>query len=376
MAQRQTPSIVDHFSIIQDPRIERTKEHKLLDIIVIALCGVISGADGWYEVEEFGNEKLEWLKTFLELNNGIPSHDTFGRVFAAINPEEFKKGFASWIEAISGRVQGVVAIDGKTVRRSHDNKSGKAAIHMVSAWAANNRIVLGQTKVDDKSNEITAIPELLNQLLLKGCIVTIDAMGCQKEIAEKIRDRKADYVLAVKGNQGTLHDDIKLYFDDAEKNNFKGIKSSYHKTLDKDHGRIEKREYWTVSDIGWLYKKEQWKDVASIGMVKSERTIGRDTTVETRYYITSLESNAGEFAESVRNHWAIENSLHWVLDMAFREDECRVRKEHAPENFAMLRHIALNLLKQETTSKGGIKTKRMKSAWSTNYLEKVLGVSQ
>jgi len=208
MAQRQTPSIVDHFSIIQDPRIERTKEHKLLDIIVIALCGVISGADGWYEVEEFGNEKLEWLKTFLELNNGIPSHDTFGRVFAAINPEEFKKGFASWIEAISGRVQGVVAIDGKTVRRSHDNKSGKAAIHMVSAWAANNRIVLGQTKVDDKSNEITAIPELLNQLLLKGCIVTIDAMGCQKEIAEKIRDRKADYVLAVKGNQGTLHDDI------------------------------------------------------------------------------------------------------------------------------------------------------------------------
>ena len=368
-------SIVEHFERIKDPRIERSKEHGLIDILVMSLCAIIGGADSWVEVERFGKAKKGWFESFLELKNGIPSHDTFGRVFSLINPEEFKRSFVSWIEGIRKRTKGeVVSIDGKTLKGSQDNKNGRSAIHMVSAWANKNRVVLGQTKVDEKSNEITAVPELLNLLMVEGCIVTLDAMGCQKEIAEKIRERKGDYVLTVKGNQNSLHDDIELYFNDAEREGFKGINHRYHTVLEKGHGRVERREYWSVSDIGWFGERALWKDMTSIGMVKATRTTGTTVTVEKRYYISSLPSDAKQLGYAVRNHWGIENSLHWVLDVAFREDDCRVRKNHAPENLAMMRHIALNLLKQDATFKIGIKAKRHTAGWDTDYLAKVIGL--
>jgi predicted transposase YbfD/YdcC len=324
-------------------------------------------------MEEYGKAKYWWLKSFLALPNGIPSHDTFGRVFSRLNPAEFQECFLSWVQAVKEISGGqVVAIDGKTLRQSFDSASQKSAIHMVSAWATANRLVLGQTKVDDKSNEITAIPRLLKMLELTGCIVTIDAMGCQKSIAELIIDKGADYVLALKANQGTLYGDVKLFFDDALENGFGDFAYSFHETTDGDHGRIEIRRYWSVSDISWIEDRERWKGFQSICMVESERLIGDTKTVERRYYISSLDSDAKSLSHPVRVHWGIENSVHWILDVAFREDDCRIRKDHGPENFAILRHIALNLLKHEKTSKVGTKAKRLKSGWDNSYLLKVL----
>lgn len=356
-----------------DPRIDRTKRHLLIDIIIIAICGVISGSDSWVDIEEYGNAKYEWLKRFLALPNGIPSHDTFGRVFARIDHTEFQGCFLSWIQEVSKITCGeVVAIDGKTLRHSYDSASEKGAIHMVSAWATANRLVLGQVKVDDKSNEITAIPQLLKVLELSGCIVTIDAMGCQKSIAKLIIDKGADYVLALKANHGSLYKDVELFFDDALKNGFGDFEYSFYECTDGDHGRIEIRRYWSVSDISWIAEKGRWKGFESICMVESERLIGDKKTVERRYYISSLDSDAEGLSYPIRGHWGIENSLHWVLDIAFREDESRIRKDHSPQNFAILRHIALNLLKQEKTSKVGTKAKRLKAGWNNNYLLKVL----
>jgi len=369
-------SIAKHFSRVKDPRIDRTKRHRLLDIIMIAICAVICGADSWVDIELFGKTKIDWLKTFLGLPNGIPSHDTFGRVFAALNPEEFESSFMEWVQAINQLTQGqVIAIDGKQLRGSHDSGVGKNAIYMVSAWATENQLVLGQRKVDDKSNEITAIPKLLKLLEVKGCIVMVDAIGTQTKIARTIVEQGGDYILAVKENQGHLYEDIHDLFADNQQFNYEGIPHSYAKMVNKDHGRIEIRQCWTISDPEYLANirdLKRWEGIQTLVMILSERRIEEEIEVQDRYFISSLESNAEKTLRAKRSYWGIENRLHWVLDIAFNEDRSRVRKDNAPQNFAVLRHMALNLLKQEKTAKGGIKAKRLQCGWNVDYLLKVL----
>lgn len=375
MENEVLPAIENHFSDLTDPRIERTKLHKLLDILVIAMCALIAGADNWEDVEEFGKARLGWFRTFLELPNGIPSHDTFTRVFARLDPEQFQACFLRWMKAVSEVVGGqVIAIDGKVLRRSHDKGIGKAAIDLVSAWATANRLVLGQVKVDEKSNEITAIPQLLAVLEVSGCIVTIDAMGCQTEIAEKIIDREAEYVLSLKENQGQLYEDVERLFVDLEDSQYKAYAFDYEKTVNKDHGRIEIRECWTISDrevLRHLRGFAHWKNLTTVSRIRAQRWIGEEKSSEDRYHLASI-AGAKRVLGAVRSHWGIENELHWTLDIAFDEDRCRVRKDHGPENFALLRHIALNLLKQEKTCKRGIKGKRLLAGWNQDYLLKVL----
>lgn len=369
-------SIAKHFGKMRDPRIDRTKRHKLLDILIIAICGVICGADSWVDIEMYGKSKLEWLKTFLKLPNGIPSHDTFGRVFAALNSEEFEKSFLEWVKAIHELSGGqVIAIDGKQLRGSQDIPEGKEAIYMVSAWATENQLVLGQRKVDDKSNEITAVPQLLKMLDIHGCIVALDALSTQTKIAKTIIDQGGDYILAVKENQGNLYEDIHDLFEEDRQYDFKDAPYSYAKTVNKDHGRIEIRQCWTISDPEYLANirgLERWEGIQSLVMILSERRIGEESEIQDRYFISSLESNAEKILRAKRSYWGIENRLHWVLDIAFNEDRSRVRKDNAPQNFAVLRHMALNLLKQEQSVKVGIKGKRLKCGWDTDYLLKVL----
>jgi predicted transposase YbfD/YdcC len=364
-----------HFGDLKDPRIDRTKLHKLLDILVIAICAAICGADNWEDVAGFGEAQLAWFKTFLELPNGIPSHDTFNRVFARLDPQQFQTCFTRWISATSTVIGGqVIAIDGKVLRRSHAKGIGQAAIDMVSAWASANRVVLGQVKVDDKSNEITAIPQLLRALEVSGCIVTLDAMGCQTEIAEIIVEQGADYVLALKDNQGQLFEDVQLLFDDLEQSDYRAYRFDYEKTVNKDHGRLEIRECWTISDpdlLCHLRGFSRWKKLQTVSRIRSQRWVGEDKSCEDRYHIASI-TGAQRVLAAVRSHWGIENELHWTLDIAFDEDRCRVRKDHGPENLAVLRHIALNLLKQEKTCKRSIRGKRLLAGWQNDYLLKVL----
>jgi predicted transposase YbfD/YdcC len=369
-------SLTAHFSALEDPRVERTRWHELPEILVIAICGVICGADGWVGLEEFGEAKIEWLSTILELPHGIPSHDTFGRVFARLDPDQFQRCFLSWVQAVCEVTEGeVVAVDGKTLRRSKDGTLGKDAIHMVSAWASENRLTLAQRKVDDKSNEITAIPALLEVLELNGCIVTTDALGCQTEIASTAIEGEGDYVLPVKNNQKTLRQDIESLFDYAHEEGFENVEHDFHRTVDGGHGRIEIRRTWVISDpefIDWLDPDDRWEGLKSIGMVEGERRVDGKTEQETRYYISSLPGDAEELGHAVRSHWEIENCVHWILDIAFREDDSRVRKGHGAENLAILRRLALNLLRQETTATCGTKNKRLKAAWDEDYLLRVL----
>lgn len=370
-------SIDVQFRGVQDPRVHRTRHHALSDILTIALCGVICGADDWAALERFGNAKLEWFRTFLELPNGIPSHDTFGRVFAALDPQSFKAAFLSWVQGLAVLLPGdVVAVDGKTLRHTFDTASDKAAIHMVSAWASRQSLCLGQVKTEAKSNEITAIPKLLDLLTLKGCIVTIDAMGCQKDIATKIQEKEADYILSLKGNQGLFHDDIQAFLMDAFATGFREVAHTYSERTDGDHGRIEIRRVWATEELAWLQGREAWRGLRSLVLVESERIVGEKSSREQRMFISSLPGDAARIAPAIRDHWSIENGLHWILDVAMNQDQTRIRKDHAPENLAILHHIALNLLKQERTEKLGIKNKRLTAAWDHDYLLKLLATTR
>ncbi len=364
---------LDVFEEVNDPRVQGKVKHLLKEILFMAVTAIIGGADKWPEVELFCKSKKDWFKKFLVLEYGIPSHDTFERVFAVINPSELRGSFVKWINTLVKVQDGeIIAIDGKTLRQSFiDDKTNKSAIHMVSAWASEAGVVLGQVKVDDKSNEITAIPKLLKILEIEDCIITIDAMGCQKKITDEIIKKDADYVLAVKDNQKNLHKDIESFFNLCFDRDFKGIEYDFHDTFDTDHGRIERRKYWITDDISDKWEDEGWNGIKSFGMTENTITRNGKTTVEVRHFITSLPPDAKKFGRAVRKHWGIENSLHWVLDISFREDESRIRKGHSGENFAVLRHIALNAIKKEN-SKGSIKSKRLKSGWDEKFLEKIL----
>lgn len=362
------------FDQLKDPRVNRTKRHSLPDILAIAICGVICGADGWVQIAKFGRCKQEWFQTFLELPNGIPSHDTFGRVFAALDPRAFEECFAQWISALTTASQGrLIAIDGKTLRRSLDTANDKAAIHMVSAWCSANQMVLGQLATDAKSNEITAIPKLLKLLDLSGAVVTMDAAGCQKNNAEQIVQQGGHYILALKGNQGGLHAETVALFDQCLRDDCYGIPYTADGTTDGGHGRIEERQIWVTGKVDWFAERDKWKDLRSLIRVRAKRTVGSETSQEDRYYISSLPASdpAGLLAY-IRGHWGIENSVHWCLDINFREDDCRIRQGHAAENFSRLNRLALNLLTAEKTNAVGIKTKRLCCGWDHDYLLKVL----
>jgi predicted transposase YbfD/YdcC len=367
-------SFIKHFEDVKDPRVNvHNQFHNLDDILLLTVLAVICGANAWTEIEEFGNAKREWLKGILELPNGIPSHDTFGRVFSLLDAVELQKGFLSWVNSLVESSEGeFIAIDGKTLRRSYDNGGNKGAIHMVSAWAVKNQLVFGQLKTEEKSNEITAIPALLDKLNLKNCTVSIDAMGCQTTIANKIVDDGGDYVLSVKGNQGNLHEQIEDFFLTSQRFEFADVEYEHHVEIEKDHGRIEQRDYWLVPLPEYFEDTSRWKGLKGIGCVRRQREIAEEKSEEMAYYILSFGNDVNRFATSARGHWGIENTLHWSLDVSFNEDQCRIRQGNAAENLAVIRHIALNLLKKEKTLKVGIASKRKKAGWDNRYLEKIL----
>lgn len=372
----QDSALWKSFSDLEDPRTDKhSSRHFLQDILLLTILGVICGADSWVAIERFGKSKEDWLRTFLKLPHGIPSHDTLGDFFSRVNPQQLQACFLNWINAIFSFSGGeIIAIDGKTLRGSYDSASDRKAIHMINAWACRNNLILGQFKTEEKSNEITAIPELLKVLDLKGNIVTIDAMGCQKKIAQQIIEQGGDYVFNLKGNQSSLHNDVTLFFKHYFENKFPKNEAILNcEIVDGDHGRIETRRYWITDDIAWLSQAAEWCGLKSIGLVEYE-SVNKNTgeiKIEQRCFIASLSANAKLFSQAVRLHWGVE-SMHWCLDVGFREDACRVRKDHAPENLAVIRQIALNLLKQEKTAKVGVQTKRLMAGWDHSYLAKLL----
>ena len=364
-------SLIVHFQNLPDPRVARTREHRLIDLLVIAVCTLLCGGEGFNDMEDFGAAKHDWLKTFLELPGGIPSHDTFNRLFAALDPASFLECFVRWTQSLRAAVsEEIVALDGKALRRAL--RAGGSAPVLVSAWARENGLVLGQLQVSAKSNEITAVPELLRALELSGCIVTLDAMGCQKNIAQEIKEADAEYVLALKGNHETVHEEVKSYLDDAITRGARELVR--HETVEKDHGRLEERRYWQSADLGWFADRAKWEGLQSVGVVEARRQVGEHpATVERRYYLSSLRLGAERFARAVRGHWSVENQCHWLLDMQMGEDQSRVRAGHAAQNLGTLRRLALNLLKREKTKKRGIKGKQKNAGWDHSYLLKLLG---
>jgi predicted transposase YbfD/YdcC len=377
MARPVPIPLAAHFDRLPDPRVRRTRRHDLSAILVITVCAVICGADDWVAIARFGRAKRAWFRRFLALPHGIPSHDTFGRVFAALDPAAFHAAFLAWVQSVATGLPGdVIAIDGKTLRRTFDRAAQKAAIHMVSAWATAQGLCLGQVKTDAHSNEITAIPRLLEVLALTGRIVSIDAAGCQPAIARQVRDRGGDYVLSLKANQTRLHDEVRALFAEAEAHGFRDLPHTTVETVDGDHGRIEHRHAWATGDLVCLSARRRWPGLRSVLRVDAERTVADRSTRETRYFISSLPPDAAHLARIVRGHWRIENGLHWVLDVAMHQDHTRIRTGHAPENLATLHHIALNLLTQERTEKLGIKNKRLAAGWDHDYLLRVIRAAE
>jgi predicted transposase YbfD/YdcC len=369
-------SLMGYFASVEDPREGRNISHPLINILVIAVLGVICGADGWVDVERYGQAKQEWLATFLDLKKGIPSHDTFGRVFSWIKPDQFEVCFRAWTQHLCQKSKGqLVSMDGKKLRRSQDSRHEQDGIWMVNAWMEANRLVLGQDKVTEKSNEITAIPSLLAQLDLSGCVVTIDAIGTQTAIAQAIVQAEADYILAVKKNQKALYEDLRLLFEGFEQDDYRAVEFDSYKQRTEAHDRSEMRHCWVVHHpayLAYLRRAQRWAGLKSVLKLLTVRQQGGKIQINTRYFISSWSGSAQDFLRYIRGHWHIENGLHWVLDIAFREDESRIRSQHAPQNMAILRHLALNLLKQDTTVKVGIAAKRKMAGWDNAYLLKVL----
>lgn len=371
-SKRVAISLMTIIRELPDPRVERTRLHRFEDILVIALCAMICGAESFEDMERFGEAKRDWFSGFLELPNGIPSHDTFNRLFCALDPEKFLEGFMRWTQSLRESLAGeVVAIDGKAIRRAIEK--GKSPKVMVGAWAVGNGLALGQRKVDEKSNEITAVPELLRTLELAGCIVTLDAMGCQKQIAKEITEADADFVLALKGNQGTAHHEVQTYLDEAIAK--KDPKLAAFEEVDKGHGRLEIRRCWQSEDIGWFEDRGLWENLRSVAVIESVREIKGETSTERRYYLSSLPLDAKRIHHAVRSHWGVENQLHWVLDVVFNEDQSRARTRYAAENLSTLRRWTLNLIKADRLkSKSSLKGRRKIAAWDNSYLIHLLGL--
>jgi predicted transposase YbfD/YdcC len=390
-----SPALIDHFLDLEDPRIDRRKDHPLINILFIAICAVLGGANGWRSIETFAHAKKQWFEQFLDLPEGdhpVPSDDTYRRTISRLDPEALEDAFHSWVASMARQVDGaIIALDGKTVRGSSDRDTrtleehGRplGALHLVSAWASEQRLVLAQKAVDEKTNEITVLPDLLDLLEIEGCLVTIDAMGTQTDIAEAIVDRGGDYVLALKSNHKRLYDDVRTFFEEAAGRGFLGIDHDANRQVDGGHGRIEVRRCWVVEDIGWLDRRDQWPGLRSIAMIEADRSENRwdeasrkrvwTTTTQRRFYISSLSADAERMAQAVRSHWSIENRLHWVLDVSFREDASRIRKGSGPENVAVLRRIALNLVRQDDRP-GSLRQKRKRAGWDDTYREEILGI--
>jgi predicted transposase YbfD/YdcC len=356
-----------HFKDMPDPRQRSKVIYPLDEVLLLCLLAVLGGAETFTDIARFGETKIQLLRRFRPFRDGTPAHDHLGDIFATLDAKEFQRCFVAWVAGLTGAPVDVIAIDGKTLRRSYQKKGGKEPIHMVSAFAARQRLVLGQVKVAEKSNEIVAIPALLAMLAIEGAIVTIDAMGCQRDIAQEILNKKADYVLALKGNQGTLREDVEVFTAEQKANGFKDTKVSRHETVDGDHGRIETRTYTAIHDVDWIQERHDWPGLKGVVMVESTREIGDKVERETRFYITSLVMLASQLGPVIRSHWAVENSLHWVMDMTFRDDECRIRTDHAPANFTTIKHMAHNLIRR-APGKDSLRLKRKVAAWDDDFL--------